>query len=148
MFEDFDLMNNLMPEEAGSNLETNDYIDDVTVSNSFFTPSEDSEITDSYNLIEQDKSFGDVNSINEFDSNYHGKSEISFGNMYDDRAAKFINDCEANGVDLPSSIDRSSNGGLTSIDKSIIGGKLDSLHQSGAISDSTYNDLKGRLWSC
>lgn len=141
MFDDFNLLDDMTSEE-------NDFINEGNYINPL-------DITESCSLPELDHITQVPGLDNEFETSYHNNSEISFGNMYDDRADKFISDCNDNGVELPSSvtnhgtvIDRAYSGGFTSIDKSIIENELDSLHNSGNLSDNTYNDLKSRLWSC
>ena len=89
-------------------------------------------------------------------------ASISFGgnlgNRYDQNTIDFLEECKSNNVELPTSVDhsnsssssivdRSVDGGLTSIDKSIIRDRLDNLHNSGSISDSVYNKLKSKLSS-
>lgn len=89
----------------------------------------------------------------------HQSASISFGNSYDDRAASFLNDCRRLGVELPPSVDhtshnnvitvdRSVNGGLISIDKTIISNTLESYHNNGKLSDNDYEYLKRKLLSC
>ncbi len=96
-----------------------------------------------------------INVEESVEPNSNHQSVISFGNQWDDRTAAFLNECKANGIDLPSSvthagngIDRSVNGGLTSIDKSIIENKLKSMHESGFLSDSVFSEMKRKLSSC
>lgn len=82
--------------------------------------------------------------------------QISFGNSYDENAVKFISKCQELGVEMPNSVnnstdtysievDRGYNGGLSGIDKSIIGSKLENLLNSGNLSQSDYKDLKDML---
>lgn len=85
--------------------------------------------------------------------------DISFGNHWDDNTVKFLDDCRKCGVDLPMSVthstsysgmevDRAYEGGLTSIDKSIIRDTLESQHSDGSLSDDDYKRLSDKLSSC
>lgn len=90
-------------------------------------------------------------------------SHVSFGsnlgNMYDRNARNFLEECHRLNVDLPISVDHSYlnseaivdrfvNGGLTSIDKTLIRNTLDTYHGKGNLSDDEYNDLISRLSKC
>ncbi|MBR5656350.1 MAG: hypothetical protein IKW98_06675 [Prevotella sp.] len=83
-------------------------------------------------------------------------SLIPFGNSYDENAVKFLETCKENGVDIPSNVntstdsysvkvDRDYNGGLTGIDKVVIGNKLDDMLSKGDLSQQTYDELKSKL---
>ena len=82
-------------------------------------------------------------------------SNISFGNLYDDRTADFLKECDRLGIDLPSSvthgesyIDRSCNGGLVEIDKALIRNPLKDALDSGKISKDQFEKLNNKLSSC
>lgn len=84
-----------------------------------------------------------------------GMSNISFGNLYDDRTADFLKECDRLGIDLPSSvthgesyIDRSCNGGLVEIDKALIRNPLKDALDSGKISKDQFEKLNNKLSSC
>ena len=147
MFDDFNILDS-MDDDYDLSQDSND---SVNLNNEIGYTTEETIISAPYNLPELvDSPVSDLN-----DELISDKSKISFGNMWDDRTESFLKDCKTNGIDLPSSvthcgngIDRAFEGGLTSIDKSIIEGKLKSLHDAGNLSDSTYNNLKSRLWSC
>ena len=155
MFEEFDFVDNMSIEDDVNNngLETDNLdIDEFNLTDPYSDQGGiPSDICDLPKLEINDNSYLD----GEYTTGTHDKSTINFGNSYDDRTVSFINDCEVNGVSLPTSvthygneIDRSVSGGLTSIDKSIIGRELDDQHSSGNISDCTYNSLKSKLSSC
>lgn len=86
----------------------------------------------------------------------------SFGsapvNMYDRNTADFLDQCQRLDIDLPRSVnhdpnggisvDRSYDGGLLSIDKSIIRDTLDKVHESGRLTDSQYDQLVNKLRNC
>ena len=83
-------------------------------------------------------------------------SLIPFGNLYDENAVKFLDECKEKGVDIPSNVntstdsysvkvDRDYNGGLTGIDKVLIGNKLDDMLSKGDLSQQTYDELKSKL---
>lgn len=89
-------------------------------------------------------------------SNSNAGGEISFGNSYDDNALKFLEHCNKEGVELPNSVnistntyttevERGYNGGLSGIDKVLIEHKLDDLLNSGQLSQSKYDSLKSEL---
>ncbi len=86
-------------------------------------------------------------------------SDISFGNGFDDATARFINECHADGFQLPSSVDHSSfydnsiidrnaNGGMLSIDKSIVRGSLENAVKEGKISQEQFEKLSNLLNKC
>ena len=86
-------------------------------------------------------------------------SDISFGNGFDDATARFINECHADGFQLPSSVDHSSfydnsiidrnaNGGMLSIDKSIVRGSLENTVKEGKISQEQFEKLSNLLNKC
>ena len=86
-------------------------------------------------------------------------SDISFGNGFDDATARFINECHADGFQLPSSvdhwsfydnsiIDRNANGGMLSIDKSIVRGSLENAVKEGKISQEQFEKLSNLLNKC
>lgn len=84
-----------------------------------------------------------------------GISNISFGNLYDDRAAYFLNECDKLGIELPSSvthgesyIDRSCNGGLLEIDKALTRNTLKDALDDGEISQDQFDKLNNKLSSC
>ena len=83
-------------------------------------------------------------------------SFIPFGNSYDENAVKFLNACKEKGVEIPSNVntstntysikvDRDYNGGLTGIDKVLIGNKLDDMLNKGDLSQQNYDELKSKL---
>lgn len=85
----------------------------------------------------------------------HHISNISFGNMYDDRAVDFLKECQRCNIDLPISvthagtgIDRSCDGGLLSIDKGLIETALKSALEKGKITKDVYERLHSKLMSC
>lgn len=97
---------------------------------------------------------------NSFDSHH---SDLSFtgnlGNMYDKNTIDFLDECHRYNIDLPLSVDhsnlksesivdRSYDGGLMSIDKSIIEHTLKDYHDKGALSDCGYNKLSSMLNKC
>ena len=86
-------------------------------------------------------------------------SDISFGNGFDDATARFINECHADGFQLPSSVDHSSfydnsiidrnaNGGMLSIDKSIVRGWWENAVKEGKISQEQFEKLSNLLNKC
>lgn len=86
-------------------------------------------------------------------------SDISFGNSFDDATARFINECHADGFQLPSSVDHSSfydstivdrhsNGGMLTIDKSIVRGSLETAVKEGKITQDQFDKLSELLTSC
>ena len=82
-------------------------------------------------------------------------SNISFGNIYDDRTIDFLNECKKYNIDLPTSvthagngIDRSCAGGLLSIDKSLIQTALKTALEKGKITQDVYDQLCRKLYSC
>lgn len=88
-------------------------------------------------------------------ANSHNASDISFGNLYDDRTKDFLNDCKKYDIELPTSvtraghgIDRSVDGGLQSIDKSLIETSLKSALEKGKVSRELYERLHKKLVSC
>lgn len=95
------------------------------------------------------------NSIEICSSDLQKRFNISFGNLYDDNTITFLNECKRYNVDLPTSvthagygIDRSVNGGLLSIDKSIIETSLKAAMDEGKISKDIYKDLHNKLMAC
>lgn len=85
----------------------------------------------------------------------HHVSNISFGNMYDDRTVDFLKECQRYNIDLPTSvthagtgIDRSCNGGLLSIDKGLIETALKSALEKKNITKDVYERLHSKLTSC
>lgn len=85
----------------------------------------------------------------------HHISNISFGNMYDDRAIDFLKECQRYNIDLPTSvthagtgIDRSCDGGLLSVDKGLIETALKSALEKGKITKDVYERLHSKLMSC
>lgn len=94
--------------------------------------------------------------------NSHG-SNISFQarpvNRYDDNTIDFLNECKKQGIELPRSVDhsldsskmvvdRSYDGGLKSIDKSIISNSLKSNLKSGNITKDVYDVMINKLSRC
>lgn len=86
-------------------------------------------------------------------------SSVSFGNRYDDNTIDFLKDCQTKGVEFPpyvdhdtrstiTEVDRSINGGLTNIDKSIMRDYIEQDHSLGRISDADYNKLLDKLDRC
>lgn len=97
---------------------------------------------------------------NSFDSHH---SDLSFtgnlGNMYDKNTIDFLDECHRYNIDLPlcvdhsnlkseSIVDRSYDGGLMSIDKSIIEHTLKDYLDNGTLSDSDYDKLSSMLNKC
>ena len=87
-------------------------------------------------------------------------SEPSFGNMYDDNTVKFLAECRSCGVEIPRSInlsvndsttdivERSYDGGMLGIDKSLMRDKLKQDFEAGKITKTQLDDLNGRLNDC
>ena len=82
--------------------------------------------------------------------------QVSFGNSYDNNAVDFLKSCKEHGVELPNNVntstdnyttvvDRDYNGGLTGIDKTLIGHKLDNMLKAGDLSQKEFDDLKSKL---
>lgn len=82
--------------------------------------------------------------------------QVSFGNSYDNNAVDFLKTCKEHGVDLPNNVntstnsyttvvDRDYNGGLTGIDKTLIGHKLDNMLKAGDLSQRDFDELKSKL---
>ena len=82
--------------------------------------------------------------------------QVSFGNSYDNNAVDFLKTCKEHGVDLPNNVntstnsyttvvDRDYNGGLTGIDKTLIGHKLDNMLKAGDLSQNDFDELKSKL---
>jgi hypothetical protein len=71
-------------------------------------------------------------------------------NRYDDRTIDLLNKLKENDVDISGigSIDRSVNGGLQSIDKSLINGKIDQALKNGDITSDTARSLKSDVSMC
>lgn len=86
---------------------------------------------------------------------FHNASNISFGNLYDERTIGFLKDCKKYDIDLPTSvthagygIDRSVNGGLQNIDKNLIETALKTAVERSKISKEVYEELHHKLISC
>jgi hypothetical protein len=82
--------------------------------------------------------------------------DISFGNSYDENALKFLEQCNKEGVELPNTVNTSTNtyttevergyyGGFSETDKMLVRHKLDDLLKSGKLSQSKYDSLKSGL---
>ena len=82
--------------------------------------------------------------------------QVSFGNLYDDNAVKFLESCKEHGVDLPINVntspdpysievERDYHGGLTGIDKTLIGNKLDNMLKNGDLTQNEYDNLKSKM---
>lgn len=84
-----------------------------------------------------------------------GMSNISFGNLYDDRTSDFLKECDKLNINLPSSvthhetyIDRAYNGGLMEIDKGLTRTSLKDALESGKISQDQFDKLNNQLSNC
>ena len=78
------------------------------------------------------------------------------GNHYDQNALDFLEECHRKGIDLPNSVnhsniksesivDRSVNGGFTSIDQTLIKDALNNKLENGKISKDEYDKLSSML---
>lgn len=87
-------------------------------------------------------------------------SEISFGNRYDDNTADFVKMMKEYNIEIPSNVDltpnsddtvtleRSVNGGMLSIDKSLCATRIDNALRDGKITEDECRKLKNKLYSC
>lgn len=87
-------------------------------------------------------------------------SQISFGNLYDDRTTEFLEMMKNARVEIPNSvdctyyindtvtIDRHSAGGMTSIDKDICSKKIEDAFRNGTITENIRRQLIDKLYSC
>lgn len=91
------------------------------------------------------------------------ESNISFGssegNRYDRNALDFLKECHDNNIEFPSTVDhslnnnnmkvdRSVNGGFTSIDKTIMKNTIEQYYSNGKITEDIYNNLLRELTNC
>lgn len=101
----------------------------------------------------------EANALAQQKANAHPGASISFGNMYDDNTAQFLEDCRKAGFELPLQVDTSSdrsssvverdrNGGLLSIDKVLIEHKLTNDLAAGKITQEQYDQLKSQMGRC
>lgn len=96
------------------------------------------------------------NELDTLSSNSNDISDISFGgNIYDDKTADFLKECDKLNIKLPPSvthydsyIDSSYNGGLMEIDKTLIRTSLKDALDNGKISKDEYDKLNNQLNPC
>lgn len=105
----------------------------------------------------------DTHNLSHDDIMVNKASGISFGssegNRYDRNALDFLKECHDNNIEFPSTVDhslnntnmkvdRSINGGFTSIDKTIMKNTIEKYYSNGKITEDIYNNLLRELTNC
>lgn len=98
-----------------------------------------------------DYNFESMTSIDHSNVSFEGKQP----NIYDKHTADFLKECKKENYDLPKSvthhdthIDRSFDGGLTSIDKSIIRDQINRDFKDGKITEEVRKNLLRKVSNC